>query len=244
MELWDPRPLFDQDYLHFYLPHLSDERSDAEAEIIWRLGVLAPGSVVLDLACGHGRIANRLARRSAEVIGLDITPLFLDLARQDATEQEVTVDYVEGDMRAIPWTDRFDAVVCWFTAFGYFDDDQNRQVLAGVRRALRPGGRFIVEQNNRDRLMATYMPSSVVEVDGDLLVDRHSSDPLTGRTNVLRTIARRGTVRTTPYFVRLLTYTELRGWLFDAGFASVEGYGGDGEPLVADSRRMIVVATA
>jgi 2-polyprenyl-3-methyl-5-hydroxy-6-metoxy-1,4-benzoquinol methylase len=46
---------------------------------------------VLDLACGHGRIANRLTQR-----GLDATPLFLEQARRDAAARGVEVDYVSG----------------------------------------------------------------------------------------------------------------------------------------------------
>jgi 2-polyprenyl-3-methyl-5-hydroxy-6-metoxy-1,4-benzoquinol methylase len=102
---------------------------------VWNLLGLADGAEVLDLACGHGRIANRLAGMGARVTGLDATPLFLDLGRADARRRGVTVDYVHGDMRAIPWTDRFEAVVSWFTAYGYFDDAQNRTVLAQVYQA-------------------------------------------------------------------------------------------------------------
>jgi SAM-dependent methyltransferase len=99
---------------------------------------------VLDLACGHGRIANRLVARGAEVTGLDVTPRFLELAREDAAARGVEVEYVQRDMRSLPWTERFDRVVNWFTAFGYFDDG-NRKVLAEVARALRPGGRLAIE---------------------------------------------------------------------------------------------------
>ena len=63
---------------------------------------------VLDLACGHGRIANRLAERGARVTGLDRTPLFLEVARRDAADRRVEVEYVEGDMRELPWEERFD----------------------------------------------------------------------------------------------------------------------------------------
>jgi 2-polyprenyl-3-methyl-5-hydroxy-6-metoxy-1,4-benzoquinol methylase len=94
---------------------------------------------VLDLACGHGRIANRLAVRGCRMTGLDATPLFLDHARLDAAERGVEVDYLEGDMRSLPWTGRFDRVVNWFTAFGYFDEAGNHQVMAEVARALQPG---------------------------------------------------------------------------------------------------------
>jgi cyclopropane fatty-acyl-phospholipid synthase-like methyltransferase len=65
--------VFNVDYLFFYGPEL-EAVSDAEAETIWRLLDLEPGMEVLDLACGHGRIANRLARRGARVMGLDATP--------------------------------------------------------------------------------------------------------------------------------------------------------------------------
>ncbi|HEU4908068.1 MAG TPA: class I SAM-dependent methyltransferase, partial [Propionibacteriaceae bacterium] len=88
--------VFDADYLYFYGPHL-EAVSDAQAETIWRLLDLEPGMQVLDLACGHGRIANRLAERGARVTGLDATPLFLEHARRDAAERGVTVDYVSGD---------------------------------------------------------------------------------------------------------------------------------------------------
>jgi cyclopropane fatty-acyl-phospholipid synthase-like methyltransferase len=60
---FDAGELFDEDYRCFYAEALGDERSDAETELLWRLLELEPGMEVLDLACGHGRIANRLAVR-------------------------------------------------------------------------------------------------------------------------------------------------------------------------------------
>src|SRR5262245_54230170 len=127
---FDTASVFDEDYLYFYeATRVTDERSDAETELICRLLDLEPGMRVLDLACGHGRISNRLAARGFEVTGLDATPMFLDLARRDAQARGVSVEYVEGDMREIPWADRFDRVINWFTAFGYFDDAGNREVL-------------------------------------------------------------------------------------------------------------------
>jgi len=68
--------VFDQDYLYFYEPQLT-ETSDAQVEVIWRVLELEPAMEVLDLACGHGRIANRLAQRGARVTGLDATPLLI-----------------------------------------------------------------------------------------------------------------------------------------------------------------------
>jgi SAM-dependent methyltransferase len=244
VEDWPIEPLFDEDYLLFLGASQTEASDDAEAGLVARLGELGPGSDVLDLGCGHGRIANRLAAGGARVAGLDATPLFLDLARRDAERRGVGVGYVQGDMRALPWGPAFDAVVSWFTAYGYFDDAQNRAVLAEVRRVLRPGGRFLVELNHKDGLLPHWLPSTVTEVDGALQVDERDYDPVTGRSHARRTIVRDGRVRHVAFFVRMFSYTELRDWLLDAGFVAVDGYGDGGMPLTAASRRMIVVARA
>ena len=95
--------LFGEDYLYFWEASLTEERSDREADLVWKLLELEPGMEVLDLACGHGRLANRLAGRGVRVTGLDLSAFFLERARADAAARGVEVEYVEGDMRAIPW---------------------------------------------------------------------------------------------------------------------------------------------
>src|SRR5919204_2442131 len=164
--------LFGEDYLYFWQPMLGDDRTDEEAELVWRLLALEPGVEVLDLACGYGRIANRLAARGARVVGLDATPSFLELAGADAAARGVEVEYVEGDMRAIPWRDRFDVIVSWFTSFGYHEDDELRTILRGAREAVRAGGRFLLELPNLPVLMRQYREATVSERDGDLLGER------------------------------------------------------------------------
>ena len=238
---FDVEGMFDEDYLYFYAGPL-DARGDAETGLIWRLLEVEPGMEILDLACGHGRIANALAARGCRVTGLDATPLFLDRARHGAAARGVTVTYGEGDMRDLPWTGRFDRVINWFSSFGYFDDAGNGRVLTEVTRALKPGGRFALEMNNRDWVIRQFQPASVDERDGNLLIDRRRFEPLTGRMVIEPTVVRDGRVRHIPYFVRTFTFTELRGWLLAAGFTNVQGYGVDGCLLSMDSRRMITIA--
>ena len=238
-----PPELFGEDYLYFYEEWLDDELSDAQSALLWELLELTAGSEVLDVPCGHGRIANRLAARGARVTGLDADSVFLERARADAAADGIEADYVEGDMRELPWTERFDAAVNWFTSFGYFDDDGNRAWLAAVRRTLKPGGRLAIDVHSRDAFMRIQLPASVVERGDDLLVDRHSFDVESGREETERWIVRDGNVRKTSYSVRFYTFTELRDLLLDVGFAAVRGVGHDGKPLTLESRRMIVIAT-
>jgi SAM-dependent methyltransferase len=243
-DLFDAEAMYDADYLRlFALPVAADPRSDTDAELIWRLSALEPGMRVLDLACGHGRIANRLAARGCRVTGLDSSTVFLERARADAAALGVEVHYVAGDVREIPWTDRFDRVVNWATAFGYFDDTVNRDVLTQVRRALRADGRLVMDLNNLVARLRAYQPSHVeVHDNGDLRVDRFHLAPLTNRLEVERTIVRDGRARRVSFVVRLFAFPEIRDWLLATGFTDVTGYGENGDPLTAEHDRMVVLA--
>ena len=216
---------------------------DAQAETVWRLLDLQPGMEVLDLACGHGRIANRLAQRGARVTGLDATPLFLEHARRDAAKRGIEVDYVSGDMRFLPWPEhRFERVISWFTSFGYFDDTDNQKVLSEAHRVLRPGGLLLVENNNLAELLPRWLPAVVVERDGDFMIDRSMFEPATGRAVTERTCVRDGQVRRFTFSVRMFIAVELKGWLLAAGFDSVDQLDHEGAALTAGSGRMVSVA--
>ncbi len=257
-DLFDAAAMYDEDYLYFFAAPVglselavhgpvvpgADVPGEAAAELAWLLLDLRPGMSVLDLACGHGELATRLAARGCRVTGLDSSAVFLDRARADAAAAGVSVEYVAGDMRQIPWTGRFDRVINWSTAFGYFDDTANRAVLAGIVRVLRPGGRLAMDLDNLTRFLASYCPSRVVAArgDGDMLVDRYHLDALTGRFEAERTVIRSGRTRRVTFVKRLFGFPELRDWLLSAGFTTVTGHGEDGRPLTADHKRMLIVA--
>ena len=257
-DLFDAAAMYDEDYLYFFAapPGLSvvaahgpvvpgvDVPGSAAADLVWRLLELRPGMDVLDLACGHGELANRLAARGCRVTGLDSSAVFLDRARAEAAAAGISVDYVAGDMRQLPWTGHFDRVINWSTAFGYFDDTTNRAVLDGIAGALRPGGRLAMDLDNLTSFLASYCPSRVVaaRANGDMLVDRYHLDALTGRFEAERTVIRGGRARRMRFVKRVFGFPELRDWLLAAGFAEVTGFGEDAQPLTADHKRMVVAA--
>ncbi|RPI33021.1 MAG: class I SAM-dependent methyltransferase, partial [Chloroflexota bacterium] len=108
------------DYMYFYSESLTPERTDAEVAALLPLLELDAPMNILDLACGFGRHANRLAALGHRVTGVDLTPGFLEIARKDAQARGVEVDYRQGDMRRIDFENEFDRVLLLFTAFGYF----------------------------------------------------------------------------------------------------------------------------
>ncbi|MCA2216548.1 class I SAM-dependent methyltransferase [Jidongwangia harbinensis] len=256
-DLFNAAAMYDEDYLHFFsAPDAGGAPTHgpvvgtaytgtSAADVVWRLLDLEPGMRVLDLACGHGVLANELAARGCRVTGLDSSAVFLDRARGDAAAMAVDVEYVAGDMRELPpWVARFDRVVNWTTAFGYFDDATNRGVLREIARLLRPGGRLAMDLDNLPKFLMSYTPSRITARldNGDLLADRHHLDPLTARFEVERTVVRDGRARKLTFVKRLFAFPELRDWCAASGFTDVAGYGEDGEPLRSDHDRMVVVA--
>jgi SAM-dependent methyltransferase len=239
-----PAKVFDDDYLHFYAEALGDERSDADAQTIARLLGLEPGMRLLDAPCGEGRIAGRLARRGCAVVGLDSSARFIEMARK----RHPQVDFEQDDLREMTYRSQFDAAVNWFTSFGYFDRATNDRVLSAFARALRPGGRLLIELRNPAGLrrlleLAGGTLASVIEKDGDLMVDRITYDEADRRSRTERWIVRGGEVRKLEFSLEQIPAPELVDRLLAAGFRDVELFGEGGARFESEGSRLIAVAT-
>jgi SAM-dependent methyltransferase len=125
-----------------------------ENEVDFLVGALGleSGSRVLDVGCGPGRHAHALARRGMEVVGIDISEHFVALARAGAPPG---ARFDRADGRALTFDGEFDAAISLCQgAFGLVGGgpgtemvsplDPDGAVLAGMARALRPGGRLAV----------------------------------------------------------------------------------------------------
>ena len=242
---WWQRIFADGSYLRFWAPYLTPERT--EREVAGILDLLQPilGASILDLACGQGRIAVPLAQRGYRITGLDLSEQLLDVARAAADAAGVSVEWHCADMRDIPaqWAGRFDYVINIYTAFGYFEDEaENQRVLAGVARALKPGGRFLIESMNRDGVMGGFRERGWRETDGLLVCTEVRFDPIRGLASTVDRWDEGGEHQQLHHTVRLYTPTELTAMLRAAGLEPVVTCGGlAGEELTHESRRMALV---
>lgn len=231
------------DYLYFYRESLTNERSQAEVEGLIELIGLDRPMKILDLACGYGRHANRLAALGHAVTGVDLYSDFLDIARREAGEENLIVDYLQDDMRKLRYNSEFDRVLLLFTAFGYFDDEMNLSVIKRIHRALKTGGLFVFDLPNRDTFLKYMQPYIVTEIGEDLMIDRISFDPISGRSNNRRIVIRDGVRKEKPFSLRLYNANEIADLLLAANFKKFRFYGAwDGKSVRLDSHKMIIVA--
>jgi SAM-dependent methyltransferase len=222
---------------------LTDEVAERQVAFLLRELRIETPMKILDLACGFGRHANRLAALGHEVTGIDLTPGFLEIARRDAQARAVQVNYLQGDMRHIAYQDAFDRVLLMFTAFGYFVDEQNLLVLKNVVRALKPGGLLLFDIMNRDTFLKGFWPDHVTEKEGNLMIDRHLFDSLSGRLYNRRIVIREGVRRDKPFFIRMYNASEIQSLVNQASMKIVNICGDwDANPLTTESRRMIIIA--
>jgi trans-aconitate methyltransferase len=104
-----------------------------------------PGERILDLGCGDGFLTRRIADSGAEVLGIDSSPAMV----ASAIERGVDARCASGE--ALDFSEEFDAV--FSNAALHWIRDQDA-VLAGVARALKPGGRFVAECGGQGNIAA------------------------------------------------------------------------------------------
>jgi len=127
---------------------------DGKHSFVWKYGegvieLLAPqpGEKILDLGCGTGHLTSLIAEAGASVVGLDKSPKMIESARKGYPELE----FVQSDATSLAFDSEFDAV--FSNATIHWIKDQRALALA-IRRALKPGGRFVAEFGGKGNLRA------------------------------------------------------------------------------------------
>lgn len=130
----------------------------------------APGSLMLDVACGKGRHSQLLATHGYDVTGIDIAPESISEAGRMESDH---LRFFVHDMRLPFWINYFDYAFNFFTSFGYFatrreHDDAMRTIAASLKR----GGTVVFDYLNVHYVETRLVHNEVKQL-GDTLYDIH-----------------------------------------------------------------------
>ena len=227
---------FGEEYLELYA-HRDAGEAERHVEFVERVLTGPRPRAVLDLACGAGRHTDALRRRGHRALGVDLSLVLLT--------EPPRLPSVAGDVRRLPFADAtFDWVLNFFTSFGYFEEErENFRVLEEIVRVLAPGGRFLIDLFNRERVLGGLVRRETRELDGGRAEIERWFDAGTQRVNKrIRIASVDRPARTFVESVRAYKEQEVVVGLRWAGLEVDELYGNfDGEGFSSDSERLILV---
>ena len=210
------------------------------------------GGPLLDLACGTGRMALRMAALGYQVTGVDITPEMIERARQKAAQQGASIEWVVADARNFHLQKQFPFIYMLENVFQFFLTRQDQEaMLACVREHLRPDGCFLFETRNPNprnlQQLRRPEPEHFTLPDGRhlLITAQMSYDPMTQIQHYTsyRTFFHPGgqqEVRTYRTALRYVYPQEMEALLHYNGFQVRTCYGSwQQEPLIDSSPSMI-----
>ena len=150
-----PKSFFSEGSPYLGHPLLTPERTAAEIDEVEKL-VGSIGGRVLDIGCGFDRHSIELASRFADVTGIDPSEAMIAAARTRALEANQLVDFIRIAGQDLREVGRYDLAICLFTSFGQQqrnqrNDEPHQALLNQARKALKPGGKIVIEVPDKDR---------------------------------------------------------------------------------------------
>jgi SAM-dependent methyltransferase len=130
---------------------------------------------LLEIACGNGRICIPIAKKGYDVIGVDISALYIEDAKRHAIKNKVKVRFIRGDMRKLDRLvrGRFDAILSIWTSIGYHDKKTDEKLFRMVARHLRRNGLFLIFNTmSQEYLLNHYCGSMFNETDKYLVLHK------------------------------------------------------------------------
>jgi SAM-dependent methyltransferase len=239
------RTFFDSGYVDTLQEEKPLRQTRVEVAFLLKALALPEGARILDVACGYGRHAGLLARRGFRVVGVDLSRPMLAEARRRFRHRP-GLSFLRGDMRRMAFRAEFDAVISLYTSFGYFTPAQNEAALARMARALKPGGKLLID--HRDPGYDAALPSRLWYRIGRrrFVLEERRFDRRTKITDSTQLVVTMGHAWAVQRSFRLQEYS-LAGWrrmLGRVGLRLIRAYSGyDGRRhRPAATGRLIIVA--
>jgi len=136
----------------------------------------APGSHMLDVACGKGRHSKTLSSLGFNVTGIDISVDSIAYAKQFENDN---LKFFVHDMRLPAWGNYFDYALNFFTSFGYFKTRREHDdAIRTIVKSLKPGGQFVIDYLNVHYAEEHLIRNEAKQI-GETIYDIHRWDDVT-----------------------------------------------------------------
>jgi 2-polyprenyl-3-methyl-5-hydroxy-6-metoxy-1,4-benzoquinol methylase len=202
-----------------------------------------PHASILDVPCGDGRISVELAAKGYEVTGIENNENILRRAIKESHSRKLDIKYLKSDMRNFPAGRKFDAVICWFGSFGYFDDAENEKFVKEISNVLKPGGKFIVDTHSLETILQSFEKVGMTKVGDTVVIEDRMFDFENSRIAAEWTFIKDGTTHKASSSIRIYSYKELIELLKRNGFGNIKAYGSlDKKPFVYGHQRLYLIA--
>jgi len=221
---------------------ISPEQTRIEADFLEK--TLGSRSRLLDAPCGFGRHSLELARRGCRVTGVDLSAAYVAEAREAARSAGVTAEFVCADMKSIQFEGEFDGAFCCGNSFGYFDYAGIDQFVSGVAKALKPGGRFVLDSGSvAEAILPSLKEREWMQVGDILFAFENRYLPAESCLETEATFIRGGESKVLKWWHCVYTIAEVRRMLERAGLETVHLFGShDGKPYRLGDPCLLLVA--
>lgn len=231
---------FGQDYVKVY-PHRDEKEARQHVDFVIRALGLKKNQHILDLGCGGGRHAIRLSGLGYNTTCLDLSSVLLEIAKNKKYDK-CCIRFVKADMRKMPFTNTFDALVSFFTTFGYFKtDDENLKTLKSIESVLKPGGVFFQDYLNKTYVIENLVPFDSKKMQGYEIIQERFYNKKDERIEKKISLIENGKTRNYFESVRLYTLEEMKNLLKKTSLTLQATYGDfDGSDFLENSPRLLL----
>ena len=240
------KDFFQKFYLKIYRDILPCLDTKKEVDFIEKILKLPPGSEILDLCGGYGRHSVPLAERRLKVYLLDLNKNFLKKAKEEAEKQKIKIHTIHSDLRKIPFSNKFDAVINIFNSFGYLEnDEENEKAIKAIVKSLKPNGLFLIDIINGDWLKNNSRPESQRQTGNLSIIEsvKFNSETKINIVSLKIINTKNHKIQYASQALRLYSFNDLKKLLTNNGLKIIEKYGGFNEEKFSPklSKRIILL---
>ncbi|NLI99516.1 class I SAM-dependent methyltransferase [bacterium] len=236
---------FDLTYAGLDLDSIGIEQTRREVDFMIDVLDLNKHQGIVDIGSGLGRHVLEFARRGFKhVTGLDQSPILTEESRARAELENLAPRFITGDARGLPYSGEFERAYIWMNLLGYFEDPaDDARILASAARALKPGGKLLLDIIHRDWVIRNFSSNGWKRVNNEYILEDRTFDLITSTVYSSWTMITHTGTYHRQMRLRLYSLNELIGMFSQSGLRFEDAWANlDKVPATFDAYHLKILA--